>query len=74
LRYRLPMKIAWITVFLIVLVWSGINPKDYLTWVLEVAPAVIGFAVLALSRRSFPLTPLLYALILQHQTVVRFRA
>ena len=51
------MKIAWISLFLIVLVWSGINPKDYPTWALEVAPAVIGFAVLALSRRSFPLTP-----------------
>jgi len=64
------MKIAWITVFLIVLVWSGINPKDYLTWALEVAPAVIGFAVLALSRRSFPLTPLLYTLILLHCVVL----
>ena len=64
------MKIAWITVFLIVLIWSGISPKDYPTWVLEVAPAVIGFAVLALSRRSFPLTPLLYALILVHCVVL----
>ena len=64
------MKLAWITVFLMVLVWSGINPKDYLTWALEVAPAVIGFAVLALSRRSFPLTPLLYALILVHCVVL----
>jgi putative membrane protein len=64
------MKIAWITVFLIVLIWSGINPKDYLTWALEVAPAVIGFAVLALSRRRFPLTPLLYALILVHCVVL----
>jgi len=64
------MKIAWITVFLIVLIWSGISPKDYPTWALEVAPAVIGFAVLALSRRSFPLTPLLYALILVHCVVL----
>ncbi|MCP4472912.1 MAG: DUF2238 domain-containing protein [Gammaproteobacteria bacterium] len=64
------MKIAWITVFLVVLVWSGINPKDYPTWALEVAPAVIGFAVLALSRRRFPLTPLLYVLILLHCVVL----
>jgi putative membrane protein len=64
------MKIAWISLFLIVLVWSGINPKDYPTWALEVAPAVIGFAVLALSRRSFPLTPLLYVLILLHCVVL----
>ena len=34
------------------------------------APAVIGFAVLAFSRHSFPLTPLLYALILVHCVVL----
>ena len=64
------MKITWITVFLIVLLWSGINPKDYPTWALEVAPALIGFAVIALSRRQFPLTPLLYGLILLHCVVL----
>ena len=41
------MRIAWITIFLAVLIWSGINPKDTVTWALEVAPAVIGFAPLA---------------------------
>lgn len=48
------------------LVWSGIQPKDQLTWLLEVAPAIIGFIVLALSYRSFHLTTLLYVLILIH--------
>jgi len=51
---------------MIVLVWSGVSPKDYLTWALEVSPAVIGFVVLAATYRMFPLTPLLYALILIH--------
>ena len=60
------MKLAWITVFTAVLLWSGINPKDYPTWALEVAPAVIGFAVLAQTRHSFALTPMLYPLILAH--------
>lgn len=64
------MRIAWITIFLVVLLWSGINPKDTPTWVLEVAPAVIGFAVLAFTRHSFPLTPLLYGLILVHCLVL----
>ncbi len=64
------MKIAWISIFLVVLIWSGINPKDYLTWALEVSPAVIGFAVLAWTRKSFPLTPLLYVLILVHCVVL----
>jgi putative membrane protein len=64
------MKIAWITIFMAVLVWSGINPRDTITWALEVAPAVAGFAVLAITRRSFPLTPLLYVLILLHCIVL----
>ena len=64
------MKIAWITIFLVVLLWSGVNPKDTVTWALEVAPAVIGFAVLAFTRHSFPLTPLLYGLILLHCVVL----
>jgi putative membrane protein len=64
------MRIAWIAIFLLVLVWSGINPKDYPTWALEVSPAVIGFAVMALTYRAFPLTPLLYTLILIHCIVL----
>ena len=59
-------KIAWIVVFVVVLVWSGIAPKDYATWVLEVAPAVIAAAVLWFTLQSFPLTSLVYFLILVH--------
>lgn len=70
MSYGLCMKFAWITIFVAVLIWSGINPKDTITWGLEVAPAVIGFAVLALTRHSFPLTPLLYGLILLHCIVL----
>ena len=60
------MRGAWITVFLVVLVWSGVGPHDYPTWALEVAPAVIGALVLWYTRDSFPLTPLVYVLILLH--------
>jgi putative membrane protein len=60
------MQALWLTLFLAVLIWSGIQPKDYFTWVLEVAPALIGLVVLAFTRRSFPLTPLVYGLILFH--------
>lgn len=56
----------WITTFVVVFVWSAIEPKDTFTWFLEVAPALIGFALLAYTFRSFPLTPLLYVLILIH--------
>lgn len=64
------MKAAWVIIFLGFFVWSGVYPKDYLTWALEVSPAVIGFIILAVTYRSFPLTPLLYALILIHCIVL----
>ncbi|MDA6065854.1 DUF2238 domain-containing protein [Idiomarina abyssalis] len=64
------MKYLWIVIFTTVLVWSGINPKDPFTWLLEVAPAVIGAVLLALTYNSFRLTPLLYAFILAHCVVL----
>jgi putative membrane protein len=60
------MKWLWTGLFAAVLVWSGIQPKDQLTWLLEVAPAFIGGVVLLWTRHSFPLTPLVYGLILLH--------
>lgn len=57
-------------IFLAVLVWSGINPKDQLTWFLEVLPAVIGAALVALTYKRFPLTPMLSLLILLHCIVL----
>ena len=60
------LKALWISIFMAVLLWSGIQPKDYFTWFLEVVPALIGLVVLALTHRSFPLTPLVYGLILFH--------
>lgn len=53
-----------------VLLWSGIGPKDRLTWWLEVAPVLIGAPLLIATYRRFPLTPLLYRLIFLHALVV----
>ena len=64
------MRLAWIAVFLAVLIWSGIDPKDYMTWCLEVAPAVIGGLVLWFTRDRFPLTTLVYVLILIHCVIL----
>ena len=64
------LRTAWIVVFLGVLIWSGINPKDFATWCLEVAPAVIGAAILWFTRERFPLTPLVYVLILVHCVIL----
>ncbi len=52
------------------LIWSAINPKDYFTWILEAAPAVIAVVVLAATENRFRLTPLAYFLILLHAIVL----
>lgn len=60
----------WVGIFSTVLIWSGIRPYDYFTWFLEVLPAVLGLAAMAVTRRSFPLTPIAYWLILVHATIL----
>jgi len=64
------MKKTWLVIFFSVLIWSGINPKDYPTWALETAPAMIGFIVLVATRHRFPLTDLTYKLILIHSIIL----
>jgi putative membrane protein len=60
------MAALWALVYFTVLIWSGIHPKDSLTWLLEVLPATIAFVLLAATRHRFPFTPLAYFLILLH--------
>lgn len=60
----------WLGVFFAVLSWSVIAPKDRLTWVLEAGPAIIGLLIMAKTRLSFSLTPLLYFWILLHCIVL----
>jgi putative membrane protein len=62
--------IAWVSVFFIVFIWSAVNPHDYPTWFLEVAPAIAGIIILGVTYRKFPLTGLLYILILVHSVVL----
>jgi putative membrane protein len=53
-----------------VFVWSAINPHDYLTWLLEVLPVMIGFVVLVVTFKSFPLTQLVYGFIAIHAIIL----
>lgn len=62
--------LAWLGVFIAVLAWSAIGPADRVTWWLEVAPALIGLFILAITRRRFPLTQLVYVLILIHAVIL----
>ncbi|AOY90136.1 hypothetical protein BKP64_03780 [Marinobacter salinus] len=68
---RLPfVSVVWLIIFLAVLVWSGIAPKDRATWVLEVLPAVIGLVLVIWCWFRYPLSPLLYWLILVHAVIL----
>ncbi|HUN66498.1 MAG TPA: DUF2238 domain-containing protein [Bacteroidota bacterium] len=53
-------------VYILVLIWSVINPLDYFTWMLEIFPAIAGLAILILTYRKFRFTDVVYTLILLH--------
>lgn len=61
---------VWLIIFTLVLAWSAVAPRDRLTWWLEVSPALIVLAVMVVTRRRFPLTPLLYWLVLGHCVIL----
>lgn len=61
---------ALLAAFCAVFVWSLVRPHDYFTWLLEVFPAIIGLALLVATRRRFPLTPILYALLTLHAIIL----
>jgi putative membrane protein len=64
------MTKTWLGIFFITLLWSGINPKDYPTWMLETAPALIALIALFMTRQKFRLTDLAYNLILAHSLIL----
>jgi putative membrane protein len=49
---------------------SAIGPHDYPTWLMEVAPVLIGLPLLIVSYRRFPLTSLLYRLLFLHALIL----
>ena len=55
-----------VALFAVGLAWSGIDPKDRFTWILEVFPAILGLIALALTYRRFRFTDLTYAFIVLH--------
>ena len=54
----------------VVFVWSAINPHDYFTWFLEVFPVLVALPVMMFTYRRFPLTRLVYGLILLHAVIL----
>lgn len=64
------MKYLWLSIFTPILIWSAYLPKDPFTWFLEVLPVFIGLFILLLTYSRYPLTPLLYTLILLHMIIL----
>lgn len=56
--------------FLLGLLISGIQPKDYFTWFLEVFPAILGCGALVVTYRRFQFTTLVYSLMLVHALIL----
>lgn len=49
--------------FAIVLLWSVVEPKSYLTWVLEIVPLLIGLYILIVTYRRFRFTNMVYSIV-----------
>lgn len=47
-----PYATLWLTIFFTVFIRSAINPKNYPTWVLEIAPTLIAVIALAITRNT----------------------
>jgi putative membrane protein len=70
-RLRRPGEpLALLIAGLLLLVISGIAPRDRFTWMLEVAPILIGAPILVATWRHFPLSPLAYRLLFVHACVL----
>ena len=63
-----------LTLTVIALIVSGIQPHDYPTWLLEVLPALITWPILIATRKRFPLTSLAYVLIFVHGLILMLGA
>jgi len=63
-------EIVLLVVVLAVLVWSGIQPADRFTWLMEVFPVLIAVPVLLATYRRFRFTPLVYTLMAVHACIL----
>lgn len=65
-RYEVLLLVSLVAL----LVWSGVHPHDRFTWVLEVAPILIGVPVLIAMYPRFRFTPLVYTLVWIHACIL----
>jgi len=63
-------KLTLLLVTMLVLLWSGVNPRDGITWLFEVVPVFLALAILVPTAKSFPLSSLLYRLLFVHGLIL----
>lgn len=66
-KKQMQLQLSFMAVCLIVTV---IGCKDFVTWILETTPVMIGMVMIALTWKRFPLTPLLGVLICIHSLIL----
>lgn len=64
------IPLTCLSIVVLVMAWSMIQPYDWPTWVMETLPAWIGLPILIFTRKKFPLTNLLYVLIAVHMIIL----
>lgn len=69
-REQRSVLIVLLAGFTAVLLWSAIHPHDYFTWTLEVFPAMIALAALAVTYPRFQFTNFVYCLITLHACIL----
>ncbi|HEY0665876.1 MAG TPA: DUF2238 domain-containing protein [Gallionella sp.] len=57
-------------ILIVLIILSGLNPYDRLTWLMEVAPVLIALPIMAATYKRFPLTTLLYTLTFIHAVIL----
>jgi putative membrane protein len=62
--------VLFLAVALGLLALSAVRPRDRFTWLLEVAPVVVGIPILVVTYPRFRLTPLVYRLLFVHATIL----
>lgn len=69
-QYRDRLLIILLAINVVALLLSGWRPYDRMTWFLEVLPTLAAIPLLLVTRKSYPLTTLLYILITLHALVL----
>lgn len=65
-----PFNLVLTLITLLIYIWSAIYPFDYFVWFLETAPAFIGCGLIIWTHKKFPLSNLLFRIILIHMIIL----